>query len=519
LKRDVSVLGFWAVAQRYPDRPAVRTVGGRSFSYGQLGDDVNRLARLLRRLGVERGDNIVVVGASSHEFLTVCLAGLQIAVYVVPASPKLPPAELGYLVSDSRAAAIIATSDVPESWLEAVDDSYFDRGRRLTFSNTPGRADPARELMANESSDPPDKREAGQIMAYSSGTTGRPKGVRRPLPDSSPEIAAAKQAARVLELGVTLEHGVHVATAQLYHGAPYSWALRASHLGHEIVLMPKWSAGEFLRVVESERATWAFVVPTMFYRLMELPDSERARYDHSSLEAIVHAGAPCPVPLKRKVIGWLGPIVHEYYAASEGGGTLALGTDWLEHPGTVGKPWKGVTIKILNEAGEECDPGEVGTIYLGGPGFDGFEYYHDPQKTAQARRDGFVTAGDAGYLDEDGWLYIADRRSDLILSGGANVYPAEVESVLVSHPAVLEAGVVGVRDDEWGERVHAVVELRSGVEGSDDLMDELLGFCREKLAPYKCPKTLRFASLPHTDIGKLDRRALRADEETRSASS
>ncbi|HET7722742.1 MAG TPA: AMP-binding protein, partial [Acidimicrobiales bacterium] len=319
---------------------------------------------------------------------------------------------------------------------------------------------PYAEVAEGQPGARPADRSSGTTMLYTSGTTGRPKGVRRPLPDADPNDAAAAGSMLSMLFDIVPGPGAHLVAGPLYHAAPLAFGTGALHLGQTMVLVDRWTPEGTLRLIEEHGITTSHMVPTMFHRLLQLPEEERARHDTSSLRSVIHAAAPCPVEVKRKMIEWWGPVIYEYYAATEGGGAYVKPQDWLEHPGTVGQPFPGATLKIFDDDGNELGPGQVGTVYMGSPGGATFEYFKDEEKTKANRREGLFTVGDMGYLDEDGWLFLSDRKADMIISGGVNIYPAEIEAVLLEHPAVADAAVLGVPDDEWGEQVKAVIQAK-----------------------------------------------------------
>jgi long-chain acyl-CoA synthetase len=359
------------------------------------------------------------------------------------------------------------------------------------------------DALAAETADPLPDPAVGSTMLYTSGTTGRPKGVHRP-----PGTAVA-----ATNLGGYNEAGgdVHLCTGPLYHAAPLAFSLNIPlAFGATVVLMDKWDPEETLRLVATHRVTHSHMVPTMFHRLLSLPDAVRTAYDLSTLRFVLHGAAPCPVPVKRRIIEWFGPIVWEYYAATEGVGSFVDSATWLEHPGTVGRPYLPEQVIIGDEEGNPLPTGEIGLVYLKAPGPARFTYFKDEGKTSSIFRGDYFTLGDVGYLDDDGFLHLTDRTANLIISGGVNIYPAEVDAVLLEHPSVGDAAVIGVPDEEWGEAVLAVIELKPEVEPSDALAGELLDYCREKLAHYKCPREVEFvATLPREDNGKIYKRRLR----------
>jgi long-chain acyl-CoA synthetase len=345
-------------------------------------------------------------------------------------------------------------------------------------------------------------------MLYSSGTTGRPKGIRRPL-DLAPMGQGLPGAVPFLRALGLQDGGVYLTPAPLYHAAPLAWSLGAQRLGATVVVMERFDPVDMLRLIERHRVTHVQLVPTMFVRMLKLPEADRKRFDLSSLAAAVHAAAPCPVDIKRQMIDWWGPIISEYYSATEGSGATFLDSEeWLAHPGSVGRPMLG-EAHIVDEDGTELPPGETGTIYFSGG--NPFEYHNDPQKTADTKdRRGWSTVGDVGYLDGDGYLYLTDRKTFMIISGGVNIYPQEAENVLVGHPKVMDVAVIGVPNPDLGEEVKAVVQPVDWNDAGDDLASELLEYCRAHLSGFKCPKSIDFEpELPRLDSGKLYKRQLR----------
>jgi acyl-CoA synthetase (AMP-forming)/AMP-acid ligase II len=349
----------------------------------------------------------------------------------------------------------------------------------------------------------------GSEMLYSSGTTGWPKAVRRPLP----EDGKGSWAQKVLEYSLTQRYGmtessVYLSPAPLYHAAGVNYAMAVHRVGAASIVMPRFDAEDSLRVIEKHRVTHAQFVPTMFVRMLKLPDAVRESYDVSSLECVIHAAAPCPVDVKHRVMKWFGPIIHEYYGGTEGFGGTTIGPDeWLAHPGSVGKPW--TPVHVIGEDGAELPVGESGELYFeGGPAF---EYFKAAEKTASVSNDrGWRSLGDMGYVDEDGYIYLTDRSTFMIVSGGVNIYPQEVENLLVMHPKLVDAAVFGVPNEEFGEEVKAVVQPADGVAAGPELEAELIAYCRAHVATYKCPRTVEFdRELPRDPNGKLYKRRIR----------
>jgi long-chain acyl-CoA synthetase len=334
--------------------------------------------------------------------------------------------------------------------------------------------------------------------------------VKRPLTGVDPDESGGQHAMFMMLFDMLPEdNNVHLDVAPLYHTAPLNWVLNSLHLGHMVVLMDKWTPEGCLERIEKYRVTQSHMVPTMFIRMLQLPEEERRKYDVSSTRYMIHSAAPCPVPVKQQMLDWWGPVIYEYYAATEGGGTLASPQEWLAKPGTVGKPWPISEVKIFDDDGNELPPREIGTIYMNMMGIK-FEYRGDKAKTDKSWRGDFFTVGDAGYLDEDGFLFVCDRKSDMIISGGVNIYPAEIECEMVLHPKIADVAVFGIPHGDWGEEVKAVVELVDGVSPSEELAEEINAFCAARIAKFKMPKSIDFMDkLPREANGKLIKRKLR----------
>ena len=501
-------LAFWRRAEQDPSWTALIEPDGTRVTAGELLARVNQLTHLLRALGLRPGDGIAGVLPNGSPALEVYLAALQGGWYYTPINWHFTVPEIGYIVADSEAKAFFVHERYAAVGVAAADQAGVPASGRLSYGEVPGFT-PVRNLLAGQPASMPTERTAGSSMHYTSGTTGRPKGVRRPLSGLDPDEAAELTAMLLQLFGVPPgQPNVHLVTSPNYHTAVTMFGASAVHLGHTLAYMDAWDAEQALACIERYRVTSTHMVPTHFKRLLSLPEETRRRYDLSSMRWLLHAAAPCPVPLKRAMLDWWGPVVYEYYAATEGGGTLATPQDWLERPGTVGKPWPVTEVMIADEDGNECPPGKPGTVYLK-MGLD-FEYKGDPAKTAAGRLRDFFTAGDIGYLDHDGFLFLCDRKSDVIISGGVNIYPAEIEAELIMHPAVADVAVFGVPDDEWGERVLAVVQPAAGLPPGPALAADILASLDGKLARLKWPAAIDFtAELPRDPSGKLLKRRLR----------
>lgn len=503
-------LGFWSIATANPDHLALVDPEERLVPAGELHAACNQVVHGLRALGLRPGDAVAMLLPNSVEVFELYLAVLQAGFYLVPINWHLVGPEIAYIVDDCEAKAFVAHARFADHARAAAAEIGFPAAGRFAVGGEIPGFRPYEDLKAGQPADPPTDRTTGAVMNYTSGTTGRPKGVRRPLPGVPPEDVATGFAGMLFLFRLQpFDDNVHICGSPLYHTAVLVFAGGAIHAGHTVVLMDKWSPEEMLRLIEQYRVTSTHMVPTQFVRLLGLPEEVRTRYDVSSLRHMVHAAAPCPPDIKRQMIEWWGPVVDEYYAASEGGGTIVFADEWLEHPGTVGRAWPMSEIVILDDDNHELPPGQVGTVYMHMT-TGNFEYFKDREKTDRSRHGKFFTVGDVGYLDEDGWLYLSDRKTDMIISGGANIYPAEIESELIMHPKVADVAVFGIPHDDWGEEVKAVVEPIEGVDGGPELEAEILAWCADRLAKYKTPRSIDFvAELPRDPNGKLYKRKLR----------
>jgi long-chain acyl-CoA synthetase len=495
-------------AARTPDKPAIVMAGsGTVVTYGELEARSNRFARLLRASGLQAGDHVALLVENHPRFYELCVGAHRAGLVYTAISTRLTVGEARYIVEDCGARAIVATAATAPVATQAAEGAGALVARWMIDGTAPGWT-AYEDAVAAQPAQRIDDEVAGCDMLYSSGTTGRPKGVYVP-----PEAGSIDASYPLLETmrnryGVG-EDTVYLSPAPLYHAAPLRFNMGVLRLGGTCVIMEHFEAAEYLRLVEAHRATHTQLVPTMFVRMLKLPTEVRARFDVSSLRCAIHAAAPCPIPVKRQMIDWWGPIVWEYYAGTEGNGmTLCDAHEWLAHEGTVGRAVVG-ELRICDEDGREMPVGEPGTVYFAGG--RPFEYHNDPEKTSGSRNArGWTTLGDVGYVDADGFLHLTDRKAHMIISGGVNVYPQETENLLVTHPKVLDVAVIGVPDEEMGEAVKAVVTPRDMADAGPELERELIAWCRERLSPIKCPRSVDFeAELPRHPTGKLYKRLLR----------
>jgi len=500
-------------AREHGDKPAVIMGGtGASMSYAELERRSNQVAHLFRARGLRAGMSIAVLMVNELDLLPVIWAAQRTGLYYAPVNWHLSAEEAAYIVADCGARLLVSSASLePLAAAAAVAATGLD-GRLVTGDGADGADLPAgAELLATAveglPGTPVDDETEGWYMFYSSGTTGRPKGIVRPLIAQPFGTGLGTETVMKLVFGFS-PSSVYLCPGPLYHAAPLAWSIGTIRNGGTVIVMERFDAATALSLIERYRVTEGQFVPTMFVRMLRLPEAERERYDLSSLRLAVHAAAPIAVEVKRAMIDWLGPILAEYYAGSEANGICVIDSDdWLAHPGSVGRPL-GVEVHIVGEDGAEVPAGEVGTVYFNGG--SPFTYHNDPGKTTSAfNASGWSTLGDMGYLDDDGYLYLADRRTDLIVSGGVNIYPREVEEALAPHPAVADVAVIGVPDEEMGQRVHAVVQPAVAGTGTPELAAELIDFCRARIAHFKAPGSVSFEdSLPRTPSGKMLRRVV-----------
>ncbi|HET6474377.1 MAG TPA: acyl-CoA synthetase [Pseudomonadales bacterium] len=496
-----------AIAAVQPDKIAYVMAGsGVAVTFGELEATSNQGAQLFRRLGLEPGDHIALMLENHPRFLQICWAAQRAGLYYTAISFRLQLQEVEYIVNNCEAKVFITSAerrDLAEALTGRIPNV---RNCYMIDATIPGYA----SWEASIASMPPqpiaDQTE-GQAMLYSSGTTGYPKGVKRPL--SGLRFGEMNALPVMTTLYGANPDSIYLSPAPLYHAAPLGFSMACLRSGIQVVVMEHFEAEAALRAIERYRITHSQWVPTMFVRMLKLPPETRSKYDTSSLKCAIHAAAPCPIPVKEQMIGWWGPVLYEYYAGTEGNGFVQLNShEWLEHRGSVGRALNCV-VHICDDDGAELPIGEPGTIYFEGGGQ--FEYYKDPNKTAQSRHPkGWSTLGDVGYLDEEGYLYLTDRKHFMIISGGVNIYPQETENVLITHPKVYDVAVFGVPNEDFGEEVKAVVQPVDMALAGPELERELIEFCRQHLSHIKCPRSVDFeAELPRHPTGKLYKRLLK----------
>jgi acyl-CoA synthetase (AMP-forming)/AMP-acid ligase II len=497
-------------AAQNPDKPAVVVAStGEVITYAQLDDEANRIARLFHDAGLRPGDHVAFCLENHPRFLPFAWGCHYAGLVYTAMSSRLTTEEMEYIINNCGAQAFVTSSYKREQAAE-LSDKMPSVSMRLMMDGVIDGYESYEDAVAGSSPEPLEGRLAGFDMLYSSGTTGMPKGVK-PDVEQLPLEDAGTGVSGLLQLLFGMDDSkVYLSPAPLYHAAPLRFCMGTMILGSTVVMMERFDPEEYLQAIETHRVTHSQVVPTMFVRMLKLDPEIRDRYDVSSLEAVIHAAAPCPVAVKEQMIDWFGPVIHEYYAGTEGNGFVYCNSEmWLGHKGTVGMPIN-CTIHIVGEDGEEITvPGEEGTIYF--EGGSTFEYHGDEAKTKDSRHPlGWSTLGDVGKVDEDGFLYLTDRKAYMIISGGVNVYPQEAENILTMHPKVFDVAVIGVPNPDFGEEVKAIVQLAEGADPTDEVRRELIAFCKEHLADVKCPRTVDFREeLPRHPTGKLYKRLLK----------
>jgi long-chain acyl-CoA synthetase len=498
-------------ARDTPDKPAmIAAESGKQITHRELNDRSNQLAQFLHAQGLRRGDHIAILMENNLRYAEVVWAAFRSGLYLTAVNRYLPPDDTAYIVGDCMAKCIVSSLDRREI-VAPVTPLIPNCPIRLMVDGTIDGWASYEDAIAAYAAEPLAEEPMGDSMLYSSGTTGRPKGILRPLTAMTVAEGFAMRQAAMNRYGFSRDT-VYLSPAPLYHAAPLGYVTTVLGQGGTVIMMERFDAEAALRYIEQYKVTHSQWVPTMFVRMLKLPPEARARYDLSSHQVAVHAAAPCPVDVKRQMIEWWGPIIHEYYAGTEGtGATIIDSADWLAHPGSVGKPALGI-LHICEEDGTELPIGESGLIYFEREQMT-FAYHNDPAKTRAAQHpahDNWTSLGDVGYVDQEGYLYLTDRKAFMIISGGVNIYPQAIEDALILHPKVADVAVFGVPNDEMGEEVKAVIEPAPGVAPSDELGAELIAFARERLAHYMTPRSVDFIEeMPRLPTGKLYKRLLK----------
>ncbi|MFZ1490358.1 MAG: AMP-binding protein [Ilumatobacteraceae bacterium] len=498
-------LGFWWIAEDFPEMPAILDSPDGPRTYAELAGDSHQLAHLWRALGAAAGDVVAVLADNGNTLVECALAAQESGLQFTPLNVHLTGHELRTIMDHSGCRVLVAGARFAPL-LDGLVGSLPEL-RILTDGDVPGFQSLAAARESMPRTEPAD-RCPGSLFVYTSGTTGKPKGIRRPIPPGEPGRVANASAVFARAFDFRPFDGPMLVSTGMFHGGSYSYYMGGLNVGHGLVIMAKFDPERVLQLIEKYRVRTAYMVPTQFHRLLQLPPEVRERYDLSSLHAVVHSAAPCPRDVKEQMMAWWGPIIWETYGGMEGAATIAKPHRWIEKPGTVGRAVRGVRLTILDSEGKELPAGVVGEIFMEND--VGFAYHDDPDETQRAFKGKRFSLGDLGYLDEDGYLFISGRAKDMIITGGTNVYPAEVEATLLAHPKVLDAGVIGVPDPDWGESIVAVVQLKPGIEATAEIEAELEDFCSGRLASYKRPRRWEFrATLPRTEAGKLYKRQIR----------
>lgn len=497
-----------AIAAREPQRRAiVSEYGNRSFS--ELNQRANQLARLLREAGLKAGDPIALLCGNRPEFAEVVMAAHRLGLRLTPVNWHLKADEIAYIVSDCEALALFADSRAGDAARCAIADNSRLKVKLAIGGSLQGFADYAQAATDLPTSDI-ENPSRGSVMQYTSGTTGKPKGVLRKQPDPAKAADMQQLITAVFQFEPDSGKDCGLVSGPLYHAGPFNLCMQTPlTAGIGIIMMDRWEPEKTLALIQEHGITHSFFVPTMFTRMLQLPEETRSQYDLSSLRFVIHGAAPCARSTKQQMMEWFGPIIWEMFAGTEGAGTLVSPQEWLAKPGTVGKPGPG-QVRILDDEGAAVAAGDEGQIWLVNPVDSQFEYFKAPEKTAAAQRDGYFTAGDIGYLDEDGYLFLTGRSAETIISGGVNIYPQEIDDILIKHESVADVACVGVPNAEWGEEVKALIQLKAGVVASAALAEALIAHCEQQLAKQKVPRSVDFLDeIPRSEAGKVYRRALR----------
>ncbi len=494
-------------AKTQPDKPAfIMASTGETVTYGQLEERSNRGAQLLRKLGLKTGDGIAIFMENNVHYLPIVWAAQRSGLYFTCISSRLTTGEVEYIVADCGAKVFITSEQMGDVAREL--GTKMPGVQKFMLGGTMPGYQSGEEAVRQMPATPIADETPGADLLYSSGTTGRPKGVKRalsggPLVQVNPLLMLTKM------LYQFDENMTYLSPAPLYHAAPLRYNMAVHTFGGTTIVMEHFDPEQALALIGKYKTTHSQWVPTMFVRMLKLPEAARKKYDVSPMKVAIHAAAPCPIPVKKQMIEWWGPVIYEYYAGTEGNGFCAIKSDeWLAHPGSVGKALLG-ELHIVGQDGTECPTGESGTIYFAnGPEFS---YHNDPKKTAEARNDkGWSTLGDVGYVDKDGYLYLTDRKAFMIISGGVNIYPQEAENVLINHPKVADVAVIGVPNEDFGEEVKAVVQPMNWADATPALAEDLIAYCKQHLSAIKCPRSVDFErELPRHPTGKLYKRLIR----------
>lgn len=481
---------------------------GFAITYGQLEAFSNQFAHLMRSLGLRRGDAIAICLENHPYFLPICWGASRAGLYFTAISYRLAASEVSYIVNDCGAQVLISSKALTQTFDQLFVDLDPNMNCYFIDSKHPN-AGSLLDALQDQPTEPIPNESYGQSLLYSSGTTGRPKGVKKPLFEvpfgSTVEVFELAQQRYQFN-----EQTIYLSPAPLYHAAPLGFTMNVLRYGGQVIVMPQFDPETALALLGTHKVTHAQWVPTMFVRMLKLPEVVRSRYRFPDLRYAIHAAAPCPINVKSQMIDWWGPIIYEYYAGTEGNGSTFINSeDWLSHPGSVGLPASDCRVHILDDEGRPVPAYTHGGVYFEGGGR--FEYLNDPEKTAHSHQaNGWSTLGDIGYVDDDGYLYLTDRKSFMIISGGVNIYPQEAENVLITHPAVADVAVFGIPNEEFGEEVKAVVQPVSMAAASPLLAEELIAYARSQIAHLKCPKSIDFMEeLPRHPTGKLYKRLLK----------
>jgi long-chain acyl-CoA synthetase len=493
-------------AQSNPDKAAIIMGGGEVVTYRRLNERSNQCAHLFASLGLGRNEAVALFMGNGPDYFYAAWGAQRSGLYYTPISTHLAAAEIAYIVQNCEAQVLVVSYALREVALQ-IRSELPGVHTWLMVGGTVEGFDAFEAALDRFPAAPIEKEMEGCVMLYSSGTTGYPKGIKNPNPERDIGTPAPLEKGILASFGICADT-VYLSPAPLYHAAPLRFCMAMQRVGATVIVMEHFDPEHALRLTERYRATISQWVPTMFIRMLKLPQAVREAYDVSSLRVALHSAAPCPVEVKQRMIDWWGRILIEYYGATEGhGGTQIDSADWLAHRGSVGRPVYG-SVHILDEQGQELPTGEVGTVYFAGGA--AFEYLNSAEKTSESRVGNMSTVGDVGYVDEDGFLYLTDRKANMIICGGVNVYPQETENTLVMHPAVADVAVVGVPNDDLGEEVKAVVEPVDFESSGPQLEQELIAWCRERMSHIKCPRSIDFErKLPRSDAGKLFKRKIR----------